>query len=120
MASATPEEQYKAAQDFYGKNHELLSAHERATEVLMRHGVRVSARFLTEFSRWARQIGPDALREIADCYDGIRVKKADEHHAVANASSAWLTRHLYKRFKGCDGFDITVRHSKIDEVIRPN
>ena len=117
MATATPFEQYKAAEEFYGKNGELLAAHERATEVLIDHGVRVSARFLTEFSRWARQIGPDAIREIADCYDGVHVKKADEHHAVANASSAWLTRHLYHKFKGRDGFDITIRHSKIDEVI---
>jgi dienelactone hydrolase len=120
MASATPEEQFEAAQVFYGKNRELLTAHERAAAVLIRHGVRVSARFLTEFSRWARQIGPEAIREIADCYDGVHVKKADEHHAVANASSAWLTRYLYRRFKGCPGFEITVRHSKIDEVIKPD
>lgn len=97
------------AEMFYQKNSALLAAHVEAAKVFERHDKTVSARALTEFVRYLNTLGPDGVAELARAYESVDWTR-DEPYAIANASSAWLSRYLAMR-----GFDVSISKSKIDE-----
>lgn len=99
---------YEAAERYYRRNPALLEAHERAAEVMQRLCGKVSARFLTEFARWMRFIGPEGMHELLSCYEGV-VVKGDPVAAVPNATSPYLTRVLERL-----GLKVTKARSVMD------
>lgn len=112
----TPEQLLADAEGYYRKNPGLLDAHERAATILSDHGIRTSARFLTEFARWLRATGPDVMRELIDVYDGVRCERDGPEFSTKNATSAWLTRRLGEDLGGYPGFRITRGKSKMDAI----
>ena len=114
MASKTGKQLRDEAEAYYRRNQDLLRAHIRAARVLSDNEVKTSARFLTEFARWMRMLGPEGMQRLLWCYEGI-VVRGDEKSAIPNATSAYLTRALYDANKHYPHFDIDVRHSKMFE-----
>lgn len=114
MASRSGQELFDEAKGYYERNRDLLEAHVRASRVLSDCGVKTSARFLTEFARWMRMVGPDGMHALLKCYEGV-VVRGDERSAIPNATSAYLTRALYDVNKSYPNFEIDVRHSKMFE-----
>lgn len=92
---------------FYDDNPELLDAHLAAARLLQDRGVTVSARFLTEFARWATKL-TWLMPELYRIYIGVPVKGRDGLK-IPNATSAWLTRWLRER-----GIDASRTRSKMD------
>lgn len=114
MPAKTGEQLREEAASYYHRNKDLLGAHVRASRVLSDNGVKTSARFLTEFARWMRMLGPDGMHELLGCYEGV-VVRGEEKAAIPNATSAYLTRLLYDANKLYPNFEIDVRHSKMFE-----
>lgn len=77
---------------FYDENPVLLKAHLEAARLLQDRGVTVSARFLTEFARWATKL-TWLMPELYRIYAGVPVEGRDGLK-IPNATSAWLTRWL--------------------------
>lgn len=77
---------------FYDDNPALLNAHLQAARVLQDRGVTVSARFLTEFARWATKLAW-LMPALCSIYAAVPVNGRDGLK-IPNATSAWLTRWL--------------------------
>lgn len=99
---------YEAAERYYQKNPALLEAHKRAARIMQERCGKVSARYLTEHARWMRFVGPDGMRAINECYDGVIVQ-GDPVAAVPNATSPYLTRVLE-----AEGLKVTKAKSVMD------
>jgi len=96
------------ARAYFDENPALLKAFERAAGVMQRRYGKVSARFLVEFARWLRFMGPLGMEELLACFTGI-VVQGEDVAAIPNAYSAYVTRVL----EG-DGFSVTKARSKMD------
>lgn len=83
---------------FYDDNPELLDAHLEAARLLQDRGITVSARFLTEFARWATRL-TWLMPELYRIYAAVPVEGRDGLK-IPNATSAWLTRWLQRQGVG--------------------
>lgn len=92
---------------FYEANPALLKAHLKAARLLQDRGVTVSARFLTEFARWATKL-TWLMPELYRIYAGVPVEGRGGLK-IPNATSAWLTRYLRRQ-----GIDASQNRSKMD------
>lgn len=106
----TGEQLFWEAELFYRKNPRLLAAHVEAAKLFEEHRAPVSARALTEFVRYLKRLGVDGVQDLASIYEGIDWER-DSPYAIANASSAWLSRFLDSK-----GFDVAKAKSVIDET----
>lgn len=114
MSRKTGRELCDEAEAFYNANPGLLAAHVEAAKVFADAGIPVSGQLLTELARYLRLMDWRTLEQILDCYRNVSVAHKSEY-AVKNDSVAWLARYLKDKLGDYDGFQITIRKSKIDE-----
>lgn len=97
------------AKAYFDENVPLLLAFKDAGRVMQRESGKVSARFLVEFARWLRFIGPEGMYELLSCFEGV-VVRGEDVAAIPNAYSAYLTRVLED-----EGISVTKARSVMDE-----
>ena len=96
------------ARAYFDDNGPLMRSFVQAARVMQRRNDKVSARFLVEFARWLRYIGPDGMYELLRCFDGV-VVQGEDVAAIPNAYSAYLTRVLED-----EGIAVTKARSVMD------
>lgn len=96
------------ARAYFEQNVPLMLAFKDAARVMQARNGKVSARFLVEFARWLRFIGPDGMQELLGCFRGV-VVRGEDVAAIPNAYSAYLTRALED-----EGIRVTKARSVMD------